>query len=171
MNTTIFVPMPEWQGLAFLRDRNDAFRRLLTPLGTHLDDEVVMENDEVFVGFRNRDGAIKTGFESRPQGFCILRIVLGKLLHGSLMLHNQVSGSHNHPTSGAGLWLVNRGGMQHIWEKANSGEVEILLDQIFGPCDPELCVAGCTNHQLTEEIGRLADDTDGGTGPTGYGGC
>ncbi len=140
MNTTVYIPMPEWQALSFLRNRDDAFARLLTPFGTTIGGEVVLQ-EGVLVGYRQRDRAVEAGYLTHPQGFAILRIVLGKLQHGTMALYGQLDGSARHPETGAYLWLITADGLRNIQEKVARQEVDILMDEIFGPCTPEQCPA------------------------------
>lgn len=130
--------MPEWQALSFLRNRDDAFARLLTPFGTTIGGEVVLE-EGVLVGYRQRERAVEAGYSTHPQGFAILRIVLGKILHGTMVFYGQLDGSASHPQTGAYLWLITASGLRTVQEKANRHEVDILMDEIFGPCTPEEC--------------------------------
>ncbi len=170
MNTTIYLPMPEWQALAFLRNRNEAFRRLVTPAGNHLPCEVVLVEDGLF-GFRNRQTAVETGMRVYPLGFAMVRIVLvGKVIASSMTFNRQLIGV-NDGASGAELWRINRDGLQVLADRVEQGEAEILVDQIFSTSAQDHDVVrhtaqhGQRNHGMLEEGGRPVF----GGGPTGFG--
>jgi hypothetical protein len=173
MNTTIFLPMPEWQALAFLRNREKAFQRLLTPDSQHFACEVMLFEDSLF-GFKQRKDAVELGHRVYPHGFAIVRFnVMGKVLNGLMTLQRQVVGVTD-PQHGTALWRVSRDGVDTLRSRSQSGEVEILVDEIFGSGESDLNVDRCaTTHErpdnglLEEGGGRPA--FYGGTGPTGFG--
>jgi hypothetical protein len=179
MNTTIFLPMPEWQALSFLRNRDEAFERLMTPAGNHLPCEVMLVDDSLF-GFKQRTDAVEVGKRVYPQGFAMVRfVVLGKVLNGMMTLQRQVVGSTD-PGSGIALWRITRDGLNTINEKVASGDCEILVDQIFGgTCDHHVDRCALPKNEEVDRgfledggrpVGFAPRQTDfGGVGPTGFG--
>ncbi len=181
MNTTIFLPMPVWQAMAFLRDRNGAFARLLSDAG-HLPCELVLADDTLY-GFKNRADAVEVGKRVYPDGFAMVRfVVLGKVLNGMMTFQRQVVG-HTDPGSGAALYRITRDGLKAINEKVDAGDTDVVVDQIFGNAQEEeakCCPADGGKDSnlfgLLEDGGRPAgfaprnEDTLG-AGPTGFGGC
>lgn len=172
MNTTIYLPMPEWQALSFLRNREAAFERLLTPAGNHHKCEVVLVDDSLF-GFKNRADAVAVGHRVYPHGFAMVRInVVGKVLSGLLNFQRVITTVSDE--SGAQLYRVNRDGLRQIAEKFDSGEAEILVDQIFGGKDEHIdrCVVvpeEKPDFGLLEEGGGLPAVNLKMCGPTGFG--
>lgn len=177
MNTTIFLPMPEWQALSFLRDHDKAFSRLLTPAGIHHDCEVVLVDDALF-GFKNRADALETGQRVYPHGFAMVRfVVLGKVLNSKMSLKGYLQATTD-TASGIALYKVNREGLTEMSERVPNGEVEILIDRIFGSCNPEhqhereFSANDAPDHGLLEDGGRPAfrgPRDQFGCGPTGFG--
>lgn len=171
MTTTIYLPMPEWQALHFLRNRGDAFSRLLTPAGNHLPCEVVLMDDSLF-GFRNRENAVEIGKRVYPHGFAVLRFVVnGKVLNSMMSLQRQIT-SETDTTSGAQLYRINRSGLETVSQRCDGPDVEIMVDQIFGTCehqhdhDRDVHTQGSPDHGLLEDGGRPVFC---GSGPTGFG--
>jgi hypothetical protein len=181
MNTTIFLPMPEWQALSFLRNRKEAFARLLTPAGNHHACELVMSDDALF-GFKQRADAVEVGKRVYPHGFAMVRFnVLGKMLNGMMTLQRSVVGVTDSST-GKALWRVSREALVQINDKVDSGDTEILVDQIFGgdaDHDADRCPAAPTeevDRGFLEDGGRPVGFVSRnrevlGSGPTGFGGC
>jgi hypothetical protein len=181
MNTTIFLPMPIWQAMAFLRDRNGAFARLLNDAG-HLPCELVLVEDNLF-GFKNRADAVEVGKRVYPDGFAMVRfVVVGKVLNGKMTFQRQVVG-HTDPGTGTSLYRITRDGLQVINERVDSGDTDVVVDQIFGNAQEE--EAKCCDADggkdsklfgLLEDGGRPAGFAPRGSqlpdgGPTGFGGC
>ncbi len=180
MNTTIFLPMPEWQALSFLRKREVAFERLLTPAGNHLPCEVVLADSHLY-GFKQRKDALEVGKRVYPHGFAMVRmVVLGKMLNGMMTVQRQIT-SATDPGFGYALWRVSRDGLVVIRDRIESGDCEILVDQLFGgdtEDDDTKCLVDPgeeVNRGFLEDGGRPAgfvarDGTDrGNCGPVGCG--
>ena len=181
MNTTIFLPMPVWQAMSFLRDRNGAFARLLNGCG-HLPCELVLSEDNLY-GFRQRADAVEVGKRVYPDGFAMVRfVVLGKVLNGKMTFQRQVVG-HTDSGSGTSLWRITREGLQVINERVDSGDTDVVVDQIFGSAQEE--EAKCCSIDGGKDSNTFGLLEDGGRpagfaprsqglpqgGPTGFGGC
>lgn len=133
--TTVFIPMPEWQGLAFLRDRQSAFNRLVNQLGEPILGEVGLINDLAH-GLKDRSRAVENGRATHPEGFTILRISFGKLVHGYLQFNRHLK-STEHPQTGAPAYSLSRDGLLYLLQKVDAGEAELLMDEVFAPALPE----------------------------------
>lgn len=170
--------MPEWQALSFLRNRKEAFARLLTPAGNHLRCEVVLVDDALF-GFRNRVDAVEIGKRVYPHGFAMVRIViLGKVLNGMLSLQRHIAGVTDSST-GKSLLRVTRDGLNTINERVESGDAEILIDQLFGGGEED-CNDRCADAPVQEvdrgfledggrPAGFVSRNREDCCGPTGFG--
>src|SRR5256885_15739494 len=111
MSTIMFIPMPEWQAILFLRDRQAAFDRLLAPKEEKLPNEVVPTEDGALYGFRSRNDAIKFGYQAYPDGFAMVRMVVHPLLHGQMALRRLFVGASDADAPGSHLYRVSRDGL------------------------------------------------------------
>ena len=134
MSTTMFIPMPEWQALLFLRDRKTAFDRWLSPEKAVIlrSEEVVPQGDELY-GFRRREHAVEYGKHVYPNGFAMVRFVLPKLFSSSLTVRRHFV-SAVVPDSQWQLWKLDRAGLEEVRDSCMQENAEVMVDQIFGAC-------------------------------------
>ncbi len=172
MSTTMFIPMPEWQALTFLRDRAAAFERLLRPIEKKDRSEVSAFPDPdvkgevkppVLYAYKNRKDAIDVGYQAYPlTGFAMVRIVIRPLAYGNMVVRREVTGA-------SGAYKLHLTGLNRICQKCACDDVEVMVDQIFPPCHAHPCAdqAGCCKLQETSddlrqpgprEVGMPSDD-------------
>lgn len=143
MSTTMFIPMPEWQAMLFLRDRRAAFQRLVLPLDKKDRSEVSAIPDErddnrpVLFTYRKRADAIEDGYRAYPlTGFAMLRIVVPGFAYGNTLFRRDVDSESKQRTP---LYKLSVEGINRLCEKCSCGDVEVMVDQIFPPGATEKC--------------------------------
>jgi hypothetical protein len=131
VSTTIFIPMPEWQALLFLRDREKAFGRLLSPDRKLLNAEEVVPTEDGLYGFRVRSDAVEHGYREYPNGFAMMRIVIPKFLYGNLTVRRNLL-SATVPDTGVALWRIATPGLRDLRQNVLEEKADLMVDEIFG---------------------------------------
>lgn len=145
MSTTVHIPMPEWQALAFLRDRRTAFRRLLTRAGNALPCEVVLV-DDMLLGFRQRKDCVAFGKRVYPHGYAVLRLVIDKNASTALLDHKAIAMTTD-SASQMPLWSLTDRGVEFLSECCETGAAEVLVDAIIGGASGDSCDAHTCNRE------------------------